>query len=201
MFHASKSRLVCLLGLNHKIPKDGLAIIPEPRILDSHNLQLPMQLVQNTSSQRLPIVILGNNNQWSPSLRSSLKEKQYMLQKRCLLFTWQDKRFLELDRLALHVRDEVRSDEPPVEAHPLGNLDLILDRMALFDGDGALLPDFLHSLPDEVPNVLDIVRGDGGDLGDLGCGGYCFCVGWEELDYMVNGSLEATGDCNLLLRS
>jgi hypothetical protein len=97
-----------------------------------------------------------------------------MLQKQYLLLAQQDKWFLELDLLALHVRDEVRSDEPPIEAHPLGNLDLILDLTALFDGDDALLPDFLHSLPDEVPNVLVIVCGDGGDLGDLGCGSYYF---------------------------
>ena len=48
---------------DREIPKDGLAIIPEPRSLDSHNPQLPTQLVQNRSRQHLPINILSNNNQ------------------------------------------------------------------------------------------------------------------------------------------
>jgi hypothetical protein len=39
------------------------------------------------------------------------------------------------------------------------------------------------------------LRGDGGALGDLGCGVYGFGVGGEEGELAVDGSLGAAGRC------
>jgi hypothetical protein len=66
-------------------------------------------------------------------------------------------------------------------------IDLVVDRAALFDGDDPLFTDLLHRLRDEVADVDVPVRGDGGDLGDLGCGSYGYGVGGEEGDDAVDG--------------
>ena len=59
---------------------------------------------------------------------------------------------------------------------------------ALFDGGDTF---FIHGLRDEVADVDIPVRGDGGDLGNAGCGGYRFGVGGQVGDDAVNGGLRA----------
>jgi hypothetical protein len=89
--------------------------------------------------------------------------------------------------------------EATIKLHPFGDLDPIVDGAALFDGDDALFTDCLCGLVDEVSHMNVPVRGDGSNLGDLGCGGYGFDVGGEERGDAVNGG--GPWGCSLLLRS
>ena len=105
------------------------------------------------------------------------------------LLAQEDKRLLELDFLALHIRDEVQADELTVEPHPSRDLDLTIDDPAFLDSDDTLLADLLHGLRDEVADVDTPVHGDRRDLGDLGCGGHR-----EEDDDAVDGGLGAVAE-------
>jgi hypothetical protein len=85
-----------------------------------------------------------------------------------------------------------------IESHPFGDLNLIVDRATLLDGDDTLFIAFLHSLGDEVSDIDVPVRGDGGDLGDLGCGSYGGVGGGEGNDVVDGGG---PWGCSLLLHS
>lgn len=74
------------------------------------------------------------------------------------LLTQEDKRLFELDFLALHIRYEMRADEPTVKPHPFSDLHLVLDGPAFLAGDDAFFADLLHSLCNEVANVDIPVR-------------------------------------------
>jgi hypothetical protein len=101
---------------------------------------------------------------------------------------------LELDLLGLGVGDEVRGDEAAVEAHTLGDLNLVLNGAALADGDDTLLADLLHSLGNDGTNVRVAVGRDGGDLGNLLRGGDDALVGLEDGEDLVDGLLRAAAE-------
>ena len=64
------------------------------------------------------------------------------------------------------VGHEVRRDVAPVELHALGVFLLEAERLALLDGDDAVLADLVHHLGDDLAD-LGIRRGDGRDGRDL----------------------------------
>ena len=87
------------------------------------------------------------------------------------------------------LRRNTGAGEPTIEPHSFGDFDPVVDRAALFDGDDTLFTNFSVVWGDEVPDEDIPVRGDGGDLNDLGCGGCGVGVGGEEGDDVVDGGL------------
>ena len=74
----------------------------------------------------------------------------------------------------------------------LGDLKLVLNGLALLDGDDTLLADLLHGAGEELTNVLVAVGGDGGDLGDLLAGGDVALVLLKVLDDGIDGGLDTS---------
>ena len=123
-----------------------------------------------------------------------LQQRQQLGQRADLAVDDEDVGVLE-DRLhALGVGDEVRADVALVELHALGELELEAGGLALLDGDDAVLADLVDRLGDELADER-VLRGDGGDGGDLvvglhlGGGGEQRLV--DGLDGRVDADLEA----------
>ncbi|KAI3480490.1 hypothetical protein L1887_57336 [Cichorium endivia] len=173
-----------------EIAEDALAVVAEAGRLDGRHLELATQLVEDAGGERLAVDVLGDDEQRAAELCGGLERRQNVLERRDLLLREQDERLLELDLGGLDVGDKVRGDVAAVEAHALGDLDLVLERLALLDGDDALLADLLHGGGDELADVLVAVGRDGGDLGDLCRGGDGALVGLEELDHRVDTGLD-----------
>ena len=71
-------------------------------------------------------------------------------------------------RLAgLALVDEVRRQVALVELHPLHQINGGVKRLALLDGDDAVLADLVHRLGDELADLGVVVGAGGADLGDL----------------------------------
>ena len=79
----------------------------------------------------------------------------------------QDVAVLEDALHVLAVGDEVRAQVAAVELHALDQLDGRLQRLALFDGDDAVLADLLHGVGDLLADLGVVVGGDGADEGDV----------------------------------
>lgn len=155
------------VGEDTQITQDALAVVTEPRGLDGGDLKLAAELVQNADGESLALDILSNDDQGAAESGGGLEGGDDILNGRDLFLGQQDQGPLELDLLGLGVGDEVRRGEPTVEAHALGNFQLILQGLALLDSDHALLAHLLHGGGDELADMGVTVGGDGSNLGNL----------------------------------
>lgn len=182
------------VGQDSKIAEDGLAVVTEARSLDGSDLELATELVQNAHGKSLALNVLSNDDERSSLLGGDLKSRDDVLDGRNLLLGKKDEGVLKLDLASLAIGDEVGGDETAVEAHTLGNLELVEHGLALLDSDDTLLADLLHGIGNHGTDVLIAVGGDGSDLGDLGAGGDVSLVLLEVLDNRLNGSLDTAAE-------
>jgi len=177
------------VGQNSDIAKNRLAVVTEARGLDGGDLKLATELVENADSKSLTLDVLSNDEEGTALLLGGLKGGDDILNGGDLPLGQEDQRVLELNLGALGVGDEVGGDVAAVELHSLGDLELILDGLALLDCDDTLLSDLLHGVGEELSNVCVAVGRDSGDLGDLLAGGDLLLVCAQ----VLNDSL----DCGL----
>ncbi|KAK1245315.1 hypothetical protein MKX08_004944 [Trichoderma sp. CBMAI-0020] len=180
------------VGQDGKIAKDGLAVVTEAGGLDGGDLELATELVQDADSQGLAVNVLGNDDQRTAELGRGLEGGDDVLNSRDLLLREEDQRVLKLDLGGLGIGDEVGGDVTAVESHTLGNLELVLQGLALLDGNDTLLADLLHGVGNQLADVVVAVGTDGGDLGNLLAGGNVAGVLLQKVDDRVNGSLDAS---------
>ena len=177
------------VGQNSNIAKNRLAVVTETRGLDGGDLELATELVENADSKSLTLNVLSNDEEGTALLLGGLKGGDDVLNGGDLLLGEEDQRVLELNLGALGVGDEVGRDVAAVELHSLGDLELILDGLALLDRDDTLLANLLHGVGEKLSNVCVAVGRDSGNLGDLLAGGDLLLVCAQ----VINDSL----DCGL----
>lgn len=177
------------VGQDSEIAEDRLAVVTEAGSLNGSDLELATKLVEDADSKSLAIDILSNDEEGTALLLGSLKSGNDVLNSRDLLLGEEDQRLLEFNLGALGIGDEVGGDVAAVELHSLGDLELILNGLALLHGDDTLLADLLHGVGEELANVSVTVGGDGGDLGDFLAGGDLLLVCAQVLDNSLDGGL------------
>ena len=181
-------------GQGRDVLQHGLPAIPEARGLDRAAGQRAPELVHHQGRQRLTLDVLRDDEERLARPRHLLQQRQHVLHHADLLLVDQDEGVLEHGLHPLRVRDHVGREVPPVELHPLDDLEGRLHRLGLFDGDDPVLADLLHRLGDEVADGLVVVGGDGRDLGDLllvlGRLGHLLQVGDDRLDGLLDAALE-----------
>ena len=177
------------VGQDSEIAKNGLAVVTKARSLDGGDLKLATELVENADGKSLAVNVLSNDEKRAALLLGGLKSGDDVLDSGDLLLGEEDQRLLELDLGALGVGDEVGGDVSTVELHSLGNLELVLNGLALLDGDDTLLADLLHGVGEELADVSVAVGGDSGNLGDLLAGGDLLLVCAQVLDNGLDSGL------------
>jgi hypothetical protein len=100
------------------------------------------------------------------ALRDLLEHRQQVFQVRQLFLVNEQARILEHDFHALGIRHEIGRQVAAIELHALDDLERGVDRLRLFDGDDAVLADFLHRLGDDLADRLVVVGRNGADLRD-----------------------------------
>ena len=130
-------------------------------------MQLTAKLVENAGSKSLAVNVLGDDEQRPPRLRSSLERGENVLQQANLLFAQQNQRLLKFGLLRLDVGDKVGRNVATVEAHALGDFNLVFECAPLLDGNDSLLADLFHGRRNQLSNVLVSIGRDGGDLRNL----------------------------------
>jgi hypothetical protein len=84
-----------------------------------------------------------------------------------LLVGDQDVGVLDHGFLAVGIGDEVGGDVALVELHPLGELQLEPEGLALLDGDDPVLAHPVHRVGDDLADRVVVVRRDRRHMGDL----------------------------------
>ena len=102
-----------------------------------------------------------------PGLGHLLQHRQQVADVGDLLVVQQDVGILQQRDLLVRVVDEVGREVAAVELHAFDDFELVLQALAVFDGDHAFLADLVHGLGDDLADGGVRVGGNGADLGDF----------------------------------
>lgn len=182
------------VGQDGEIAEDALAVVTEAGSLDGSDLELTAELVQNADGESLTLDVLSDDDKGAAEGGGSLKGGEDVLDSGDLLLGKKDQRLLELDLLGLGVGDEVGGGVTTVEAHTLGNLELVLKGLALLHGDDTLLADLLHGGGDKLADVSVTVGGNSSHLGNLLTSGDGALVLLEVVHDGLNGGLNTAAE-------
>src|SRR5467141_3331864 len=144
-----------------------LAAVAEARCLHGAGLQDAADVVHHQRGERLAFDFLGDDQQRLAGLGHLLEDRQQLADRRDLLVVQQDVRILEHADLLLGIVDEIRRQVAAIELHALDEIELVLERLAVLDGDHAFLADLVHRIGDDLADVVVEVRRDRADLGDF----------------------------------
>ncbi|GIX65650.1 uncharacterized protein BcabD6B2_50850 [Babesia caballi] len=149
------------------------------------------QLVHDEDSQRFAVDVLGNDQQRRLLLEHVLEHGQNLLHAGNLFVAEEYVGVLELHFHILDAGHEVRRDVALVPLHPLHHLQLVLEGLALGDGDGALLADLLHGVGDELADDAVAVSGDGCHVQNLVAGSDLLLDRVKVLDHALDSHVDA----------
>lgn len=189
------------VGQDTEITEDGLAVVTEAWSLDGGDLELTTELVENADGKGLAVNVLGDDDKWAAELLGSLEGWNDVLNGGDLLLGQKNKWLLELNLGGLGVGDEVWGDVTTVKLHTLGDLQLVVDGLALLDGNDTLLADLFHGAGEKSTNVSVAVGGNGSDLGDLCAGGDVALVLDKVIDNGVDGGLSSSAEIHWVATS
>ena len=170
--------------------EDRLATVAEGRGLDGARGEGAADAVDDERRQGLALDVLGDDEQRLAGLRCLLEDRQELRDARDLALDEQDSGVLEHGLHALGIGDEVGRDVALVELHALGELQAHLGDAGLLDGDDTVLADLVKGIGDEGAD-LGVLRGDGGDLGDLVAALHLTCRRGERLAHGGDGCVDA----------
>ena len=159
-------------GQDRDILEHRLAAVTIAGRLDRGATERAPQLVDDQGRQRLPLDVLGNDQERLARLGHALEDRNQVLDHRDLLLVDQDVGVFEDRFHAGGVGDEVRAQVAAVKLHPLDPLDLGLQGLAFLDRDHAVLADLLGGLGDHLADLGIKVGGDRRDLLGLGLRGH-----------------------------
>ena len=154
-------------GQDGDVLQHGLAAVTEAGGLDRTDLDDTAQAVDHQRRQSLALDVLGDDQQGLAGLGDPLKHREQLADVGDLLVVQQDEGVFEFRLLGLLLVDEVGGEVAAVELHALDDVELVVQGLALLDGDHTLLTDLAHGLGDDAADGLVGVGGDGADLGDL----------------------------------
>src|SRR4249920_3675454 len=153
-------------GQGRDVLQHRLAAIAEPGRLDRDDVEGSADLVDDEGGQRLPLDVLGDQEERLAGLEHLLQEREQLLDAGDLLVHDRDVRLVE-DRLhAFLVGDEVRRDVALVELHALDELELHAEGVRLLYRDDAVLADLVERLGQHGAD-RGVRRRDRGDVGDV----------------------------------
>ena len=154
-------------GQHGDVAEHGLAAVAVAGGLHRRDLQDAAQLVDDQGGQGLALDVLGDDQERAGGPGDLLEDRDQDLRRADLLLVDQDVGVVEDDLHPVLVGDEVGAQVAAVELHPLDDVDGRLEALALLDGDHAVGADLLEGVGQLLADDHVVVRGDGGDLGDL----------------------------------
>src|SRR6266571_2621486 len=154
-------------GKDGDVFEHGLAAIAEPWSFDSRGLEDSAQVVYHQRREGFAFDFLGDDEKRFAGLGYLLQNRQQFANVRNLLVVQKNVGLLQHRNLLFRVVDEIRREIPTVELHAFDHLELVLQTLAVLDGDHALLADFVHGVRDDLAYRLVRVRRYGADLRDF----------------------------------
>ena len=98
------------------------------------------------------------------------------------------------DDLLVRIVDEVGRDVAAIELHAFDEIELVLEALAVFDGDHAFLADLVHRFGDRLADCVVCIRRDRTDLSDFLAGRARLAdlleLGDDGIDRLVDAALQ-----------
>src|SRR5690606_17454632 len=152
--------------------------------LDGGGLQDATDVVHDQGGQGFALDVLGHDQQRAAGLGDLFQHRQQVADVADLLVEDQDERIIQHGDLLVGVVDEVGRQVAAVELHAFDDVQLVVQGLAVFDGDDAFLADLVHRVGDDFTDGGVAVGRDRTDLGDGLAGG----AGLGQLVQFVDGS-------------
>src|SRR5690606_16360407 len=149
----------------------GLATVAKARGLHSGGLQDTADVVHNQGGQGFAFDVFSHDQQRTVGLGNLFQDRQQVTDVADLLVVDQDERIFQNGDLLFRVVDEVGRQVAAVELHAFHDVQFVLQRLAVFDGDHAFLADLVHRVSDDLADGLVAVGGDGTHLSNFLAGG------------------------------
>ena len=153
-------------GEDADVLEHPLAAVAEARRFHRDAGEGAAQLVDHQGREALALDVLGDDQQRLAALHDLLEHRQDVADGADFLVGDEDVGVLQHRLHAVLVGDHVRGDVALVELHPLGELQLHAEGLALLDVDDAVFADFLDRVGDHVADLV-VGGGDGRHAGDL----------------------------------
>ncbi len=128
--------------------------------LDRTDVQDAAHLVDHEGRQRLALDVLGDDQQGLFLLGDLLQQRHELVDVGDLVFVNQDEGLFLDDLHRFLVGHEVGAEVAAVELHALDDLDLVVDALAFFDGDGGFPPDLRHRVGNDLADDRVVVGAD-----------------------------------------
>ena len=162
-----------LLGDDLTAGEDGdvlehlLAPVAKAGSLHSTGVEGTPELVHHQGGQGLTLHVLGDDQEGLTGTSHLLQQGEHVPEIGDLLLMDQDVRLLKNSLHLLGIGDEVGGEVASVKLHTLHHFQGGLQTLGLFHGDDPVFAHLLHGVGNEVTDLLVVVGGDGGHLGDL----------------------------------
>ncbi|CAI8155993.1 MAG: Uncharacterised protein [Synechococcus sp. CC9902] len=146
------------VGQHSHVFQHGLTTITEAGSLHRSNVEHPAQTVHHQGGQGFFLNILSDDQQRFAGASDLLKDRNQILNKADLLVGEQDVGLIQNRFHPLGIGREVRGDVALVETHALGDLELGLHGLALFEGNHTFLADLVHGIGNHLADFLIVTR-------------------------------------------
>ena len=154
-------------GQDRDVFQHCLATIAKARRLHCAGLQDATDVVNHQRCQCFAFDIFSNDQQRTASFGDLLEHRQQITDVRDLFVAQQDEWAIEQRNLLVWVVDEVRREIAAVELHTFDDIQLVVERLAVFNGDHTFFADFFHRLSDTLTDRRIRVSRDRADLRDF----------------------------------
>src|SRR5690606_4352936 len=154
-------------GQDGDVLEHGLAAVAEAGSLDGRGLEDAADVVDDQGGQGFAFDVFSHDQQRTTGLGHLLEHGQQVADVADFLVVDQDIRIVQNGNLLVLVVDEVGREVAAVELHAFDDVQLVVERLAVFDRDDAFLADLVHGVGDDLANGFIAVGRDGADLGDF----------------------------------
>ena len=154
-------------GQDGDILQHGFATITKARGFNGNHFQNAADGVDHQSRQRFAFNVFGDDQQRTAGLGHLLQNRQQVADIGDFLVEQQDEGIVQSGNLLVLIVDEVRGQVAAVELHAFNHVQLVVQALAVFNGNHAFLAHFFHGIGDDVADVGIGVGGDGAYLSDF----------------------------------
>src|SRR5690606_22872152 len=149
----------------------GLAAVAEARSLDGSGLQDATDVVHHQSGQGFAFDVFSDDQQRTAGLGNLFQNGQEVADIADFLVEDENERIFEDGNLFFRGVDEVGRQVAAVELHAFHDVEFVVERLAVFNGDDAFFTDFVHRVGDDLADGGIAVGRDGANLGHFLAGG------------------------------
>src|SRR5690606_16999849 len=147
-------------GQDGDVFQHGLAAVAEARSLDGSGLQDATDVVHNQGGQGFAFHVFSHDQQRTVGLSNLFQDGQKIADVADLLVVNQDERIFQNGDLLIRIVDEVGRQVATVKLHAFHDIQFVVQRLAVFNGDHAFLTDLVHCVGDDLADGLIAVGRD-----------------------------------------